>query len=273
MNYLELNKKLFKEGKKIEIKNKITHELIDESIKVDNYNLFWHYPFRLFEQVKNYLLGELSWYMSGNLKPDFIIKYSKFWSRLLNKNGTLNSNYGYHVFYKKVNASETAFQWCVNQLKNDVNSRQAIILYNQDKFFNHQNKDFICTQLQHFIIRDNKLINLVYIRSSDIILGLTYDIPWWSLVQQQLFLTLKKKYSKLQLGDLVVHGGSFHYYQNKHQLIQNIIQYVHNFGYGKMTLMKLIPLNKNETWYEKNLNKYIKIEKIKKDELDNYVKC
>ena len=42
---------------------------------------------------KTYLKNELKWYLSGSLKIDYIKKYSSFWEKLVDSNGTINSIY------------------------------------------------------------------------------------------------------------------------------------------------------------------------------------
>ena len=260
MNYLELMNEIYTNGKKLNVRGNRTKELIDCTLEINNINLICHTLFRDSYRVKRYLMGELAWYLSGNLKSAFIEKYSSFWKSLINDDKTLNSNYGHHVFYKQINKKHnTPFTWCIKQLTKDAFSRQAVVLYNENKYFTDDNKDFICTQLQHFLIRDDKLISLVYVRSSDLILGLTYDIPWWSLVQQQLWLTLKLNYPKLKLGSLIVHGGSFHLYENKFEMVKNMLKYPSHFCQYTLTLKKIIPLYHRADWYQNNLERFIEI--------------
>lgn len=213
---------------------------------------FITYDGRSFDQIQKYLYGEFSWYMSGSRNVADISKYSKFWENIQNKDGTVNSNYGYLVFYTN------QFAWSFYQLETDMNTRQAVILYNDKEYYYSGNKDFICTQLQQFFIRDNKLVSQVYIRSSDAIFGLTYDIPWWRFVQQQMLLKLKQTaYPDLELGFMKVCFGSLHIYENKYHLLdpQNIRGY-------KIDLQEVVPLDMSMEWYEKNLQKMLYIREI-----------
>jgi thymidylate synthase len=265
--YPELVKEIHTKGRYI-WGSKTTKELTNISLKVDSNNFFSCYPIRPFDTVKRYLFGELAWYLSGQQNVNYIKKYSVFWEKLTNSDGTVNSNYGNLVFYKKIKSKfyknkYTMFSWCVKELKKDVNSRKAVVLYNSDDYYFDSNKDFICTQLQHFLIRGNELQCIVYIRSSDLILGLTYDIPWWSIVHQMLYLKLKKKYKDLRLGNINIKIGSSHIYIEKLALTQNMIN--RPIQQAKIILTKEIPLGNTAEWYENNLFKYISIVSNKKD--------
>lgn len=192
-----------------------------------------------------YLRAEFMWYMSGNLNPDYIARFGKMWDKLRNPNndhegvtyetkifsGKVNSNYGYHVFWKPVTEApifryqllwsyyNSPFQYVVDSLTRDIYSRQAIIQYTLSNIYGKDIKDFTCTQNQHFLVREGKLYNLIHIRSSDAVKGLTFDIPWWDIVGQFLAKVLDVQYS-----DMLVHIGSAHYYERDYDLIDNLLK-------------------------------------------------
>ena len=259
-NYFESYEQILKEillnGENISTRGLVTRELINITIRIDSLHTIFHsITVRPYNQVKKYLLGELCWYFSGSKNVNEIIKYSKFWDKLKDDENKVNSNYGYLVFYKENKYELTQYNWCKKTLEQDVNSRQAIIMYNQPEYFYKENKDFICAQLQHFFIRDNKLSSIIYIRSSDAILGLTYDIPWFSLVQQYLCLELNMKYDKLMNGNLTVNIGSSHIYENKIALVKSMLS--NGIEKEVLLLKKVIPLFNSQKWYEDNLLQYV----------------
>lgn len=265
-SYQTLLREVYKKGRYQVIREESTKELIDVSLKIDvNHNFFYYDKLRTEETIRDYLLGELVWYFSGRRDVKFISEYSVFWNKLVDGSGNVNSNYGRLVFYKKkfslFRKTTTMFEWCLRQLENNPMSRQAIILYNDKDYFYNNNKDFICTQSQHFFIRDDKLSSVVYMRSSDLILGLTYDISWWSIVLQYLYLYLRKSYYEknkrtLGIGNVVVHVGSAHVYLNKDSLIKRILKQKIRYRYLELT--NIIPLHKSIEWYKENINDYIR---------------
>ena len=255
MDYFELLNQIYFHGNEVYPRGKETRELINPKLVVNGYNFFSNPEHRPLKKIRAYLMGELAWYYSGKLDANSIGKHSKFWLKLQNPDGTVNSNYGYLVFYKKNTHGYTAYDWAKTQLKNDPESRQAIILYNDRDYYYDDCLDYICTQLQHFFVRGGKLHNIVYLRSSDAIFGLTYDIPWWSLVQQQLAAELGYSPGKLE-----VNIGSSHLYQNKYKLVANMLN--SECRLHQVSLVKPVPIGKGMKWYEDNLEDYIEISQI-----------
>lgn len=143
-----------------------------------------------------YLMAELSWYFKGDVKASGISNYAEMWSHLADSKGEVNSNYGYLTLYDTCYPNphgkllRPAIDFVIHKLMQDPDTRQATLPY--PKPWHHTDtKDFICTQLQQFHIRDGKLHSTAVVRSSDAILGLSYDMPWWSVLQQAVANTLR----------------------------------------------------------------------------------
>lgn len=253
ISYHSLLKSLHLCGNEVTVRCLKTKELINTQFVIKDYN-FYSCESRKLETILDYLYGEFAWYFSGSRNVNDISKYSKFWLKLKNEDNTVNSNYGWLIFYK---GKQSGFDWSYNQLIKDINSRKAIILYNDRDCYYDNNKDFICTQLQHFFIRNMTLYSIIYLRSSDCILGLTYDIPWYSIVHQQMYLKLLENYKNIKLGGIYVNIGSIHVYENKFNLLEKIVNSINNYYFIK--LLSEIPLHKSIKWYEDNLEKYLKI--------------
>jgi len=185
-----------------------------------------------------YLESELLWYFSGSNSPEFISLFGSMWDRIKSADNTLNSNYGRSVFYDSIpEFNVPKFDWVINAFKKDKDTRQAIIPYTNEKIYLEEfGKDFTCTQLQHFFIRENKLHSIVYIRSSDSILGLNFDIPFWSIVCQLMREYLVGNYyvnnklgevicDNLGIGNLKVFIGSSHIYSNHYSLCRKLCEF------------------------------------------------
>ena len=164
----------------------------------------------------DYLEGEIAWYLSGSLQVEDIAKHSKFWNNIQNKDGTVNSNYGFLAMKEKHNG-KTQYEWCVDRIKEDKDTRQAIINYNQPKHKFEDNKDFVCTLSQQFIIRDRKLDTIVNMRSNDLIYGFTYDAPWFAYLQNKLSLALK-----IEQGSYFHFATSLHVYERHFKMLEEI---------------------------------------------------
>ena len=181
-----------------------------------------------------YLMAELLWYFSGSNRSQIIGIFGDTWNKITSKDGTLNSNYGRSILYDSVpGAKHNKFDWMIRTLAKDKDSRQAIIPYVNDCIYSPGfGNDFTCTQLQHFFIRNDTLHSIVYIRSSDSVFGLNYDIPFWSLIYQMAKKYLEnnileiENYSKPSApykdGDLTIFIGSSHIYSRHYELCKNI---------------------------------------------------
>ncbi len=173
-----------------------------------------------------YLAGELLWYFSGRNDLDFISRFSSFWNGIANEDGTCNSAYGNLLFIQKDNAQKiNQFQWAYNCLVADKDSRQAIMHFNRPAHQYYGVKDFVCTLIGNFQIRNNKLNFTVDMRSNDIFFGLTFDYPFFTMLQQQMLRHLKKVYPELELGTYTHIAHSLHVYERNFEQIQNMLNY------------------------------------------------
>jgi thymidylate synthase len=157
----------------------------------------------------NYLLHELVWYLNGDSNVKYIAENGgKFWKSIADERGDIHSNYGALTLFYDRHFGFSPVQFVIGELRRDLNSRRAVILYNKPEFCYGLNKDFVCTQVQQFMHRGGKLNSTVYIRSSDAIRGLSFDIPWWKFLQSVIANTLG-----VSTGALTVFLGSAHVYE------------------------------------------------------------
>lgn len=171
----------------------------------------------------NYMAGELLWYFSGRNDVEFISKYSKFWSGLMNSDGTANSAYGNLLFTQKNKLGLSQWEWAYESLKRDKDTRQAIMHFNNSSHQDFKTKDFVCTLNGVFTIRDNKLSLSVIMRSNDIHFGLIYDLPFFTLLLQQMRLQLLPIYPDLEIGTYTHHAVSLHVYERNFKLLNEML--------------------------------------------------
>lgn len=186
-----------------------------------------------------YLADELILYFSGSNKADDFIKASKFWDKIKNPDGTVNSAYGYLIF-KNLHSTNSQWNWAKESLIRDKDSRQAIMHYNRPEHQYESNKDFVCTMSNQFFIRDNRLDMITYIRSNDIIRGLSYDAPWFMLLIQCMRNALLPYYPDLQIGKYIHFAGSLHLYEEHFELAKKMLE--HPFGPGILPPVKESPI-------------------------------
>lgn len=163
-----------------------------------------------------YLSGETEWYESGSLLVKDIAKHSKFWNHLADSNGTVNSNYGFLTKIEK-HAGKSQLEWVIERLRQDPHTRQAIMNYNQPRHKYEGVKDFVCTISQQFIQRNGKLDSIVLMRSNDVIYGLSYDMPWFTGIQEQV-----SKETGIPMGKYHHYAASMHVYRRHFKMIEDI---------------------------------------------------
>jgi len=258
MEYYELLEAIYYHGRVVDPRGQETKELRRQILEFNNYNFVATKKARPLEKVTEYLFAELCWYLSGDRRTEFIIPYAKLWSDIKNHDKTANSNYGELVYYRK-SSKMTSFEYAYYNLVKDINTRRGTILYN-DRAFNYEHNDYICTQDQQFFIRDNIFSCDVDLRSSDAIFGLQYNMPWWSIVHQDMLLKLSKHYPDLKLGNVFVQIKSSHIYKRHYKLIEKIINDDKEYYYVKL-LQPILLRNKAE-WWQEHIGEFIKIEKV-----------
>lgn len=168
----------------------------------------------------SYLVAETLWYMSGNNSTEWISRYAPFWKDISDDGKTANSAYGARIFKRNDRiAGGKLVQWdyVVNELKRDSDSRRAVIHIRTPDDSVHAVKDVPCTLALQFFIRDEKLHLHVNMRSSDIILGLSYDVPAFTIMQEVMANELG-----VGLGEYVHTSNSLHCYERDFKMLDEI---------------------------------------------------
>lgn len=218
-----------------------------------------------------YAFGELAWYLSGSNDVDQISYYSKFQKNCSDDGKTLNSAYGARIFgihnedefvefYKKIEFD----QWknCVNKLKEDKDSRQAIIHLHTPN--DKKTKDEVCTLTLQFLIRNNKLNMITTMRSNDVVLGFTYDVFAFTFMQELMANELG-----VGLGIYCHNVGSMHIYSKEFYGMKTNL--LHECSFVDLGEMKKI----NFDIYSQDIKDFIQYERgMRKDEgqQDTFVK-
>jgi thymidylate synthase len=170
-----------------------------------------------------YIAAEFLWYYSGRNDVEFISKWAKFWETIQNPDGTANSAYGNLIFTETNEHGFSQYQWAIQSLINDANTRQAILHFNKPKHQNSSNKDFVCTMYANLHIRRNKLYMSVFMRSNDVILGTPTDVAFFCSLQMQIHSHLKEFYPDLELGSYTHVANSYHVYDRHYDLVNRML--------------------------------------------------
>lgn len=170
----------------------------------------------------SYMMGEILWYISGNNSTEWISNYSQFWSNISDDGVTANSAYGSRIFkpHDRICGLEhdwTQWQYVIDELKRDPDSRRAVIHIRSPKDSMLAVKDVPCTLTLQFFIRDGKLHQIASMRSSDLIFGISYDVPAFTFFQEMLANELN-----VELGTYVHISNSLHVYERHFDMLNKI---------------------------------------------------
>lgn len=139
-----------------------------------------------------YFEREKEWYLSQSLNVNDIPGGApKMWLACADKDGFVNSNYGWCIFSEE-NGSQ--YNNCLKNLLKDPYTRNAVMIYTrpsiQSDAFKNNMHDFICTfGVQCFLNKKNDGYELRYIvimRSNDAIFGFNSDHLWAKYVYNKL---------------------------------------------------------------------------------------
>jgi len=170
-----------------------------------------------------YIAAELLWYFSGTNNPAYIENYASLWKNLHNPDGTVNSSYGNLLFSELNEHGHTQYNWVIESLKKDKDSRQAFMHFNKPHHQFLANKDQVCTLQALFHIRENKLHMTLNMRSNDVILGFMTDWAFFSILQYHVYLELKDWYPDLEMGSYTHISHSMHLYERHYELVEKMV--------------------------------------------------
>jgi len=183
--------------------------IADEEIIFGNLNL-------------DYAMKEVQWYNSQSLNVfDIPGKVPQVWQQVSDKNGYINSNYGWCI-YSKENGEQ--YKHAIRELKRNKDSRRSIMIYTRPSMQWEYNKngrsDFVCTNSAQLLIRSDKLYYILNQRSCDVIYGAKNDLYWAREIHKKAYNELKETYPELKIGELIHQVGSLHIYDKHFKLIK-----------------------------------------------------
>lgn len=164
-----------------------------------------------------YAFGELAWYLSGRNDKDTMCYYSKFMENMSDDGKTLNSAYGYRIFGGHQKIGFDQFQNAINLLKKDKDTRQAVIHLHTPN--NQPTKDEVCTMSLQFLLRNGKLDMITTMRSNDLVLGFTYDVFSFTMLQEIMANELD-----VEVGTYYHNVGSMHYYEDGYYSNNDVVE-------------------------------------------------
>jgi thymidylate synthase len=170
----------------------------------------------------SYMVAELVWYLSGNNSTEWISKYSGFWNNISDDGSTANSAYGARLFKRHDKIAQGRYsqiEYVVNELKRDPDSRRAVMHLRVPDDSIDAKLDVPCTLALQFFIRDNKLHQVVNMRSSDLVFGIAYDIPAFTIFQEMIANEVGA-----DVGTYTHTSNSLHIYEKHFGMVEDILK-------------------------------------------------
>lgn len=161
-------------------------------------------------------LGELCWYLAGSDSSEFISYYLRKYEKSA-ENGAIPWAYGPRLVGERGGPSQMST--IIDLLTGNPDSRRAVIQLFDANDLEGDPTDVPCTCTLQFMIRSGELQMIVYMRSNDVILGLTHDIFTFTMLQELIGRTLG-----VRLGSYRHVVGSLHLYTEAREVAVSFLQ-------------------------------------------------
>lgn len=168
----------------------------------------------------SYMVAELIWYLAGDNSTEWISKYSAFWKNISDDGVTANSAYGARLFKphgKIAQGRFTQLDYVIEELKQDPDSRRAVMHLRVPDDSIDAKLDVPCTLALQFFIRNGALHQVANMRSSDLIFGIAYDIPAFTVFQELIANELG-----VDVGTYTHTSNSLHIYERHFEMAEKI---------------------------------------------------
>ena len=207
--YVDLVQHVLKNGKEVAPRGMKTREIEDAIIRIDDvYNTL---PLGVGRgTVPGIGAVEACQLIAGASTPKLVIAIGPQFANYTEDNGLFHGAYGIRT--------QSQYAPIVERLKADPDTRQAVVtIWNPELDLLANKRDYPCTILHQFRIRNNKLNMSVYMRSNDVWLGAAYDFFQFTRVQLAIASILG-----IEPGTYHHHVGSLHIYEQHYDSAESL---------------------------------------------------
>jgi thymidylate synthase len=207
--YVDLVQYVLKNGEKAAPRGMETREIEDAVIHIND--IYHTLPLKIGRgTVPGIGAVEACQLLSGTSFPQTVIAVGPQFKNYTEDSGIFHGAYGLRT--------QGQYDAVIDKLKNDSDSRQAVVTIWNPEYDNQPSKrDYPCTVLHQFRIRNNKLNMSVYMRSNDVWLGAAYDFFQFTQVQIALASVLG-----IEPGKYAHHVGSLHIYEQHYGVAEDL---------------------------------------------------
>lgn len=168
-----------------------------------------YYPLVTFKERKlsyRFAAAEALWIINGRNDVDFVARVNKNIRQFSDNGAVLAGAYGPKIINQ--------LDYVVEKLIEDQDTRQATLtIWERNP---RKSRDIPCTVAMNFMIRGTRLHCQVFMRSSDVYLGLPYDMFSFSMVMRLVLSEFKTRIGatpfNYKLGELCIYAASTHLY-------------------------------------------------------------
>ena len=167
------------------------------------------------------LIGQFLWIYRGSFNTTEITYYAPSSDKFSSDGTRMIGAYGPRLFgIQHMNQ----IQHAIEILSEDRNKRKAVASVYLPQFDQHQLRDEVpCTLNLQYLVRDNKLNAITYMRSQNAFGLLPYDVFLFTMLQEYVQATLKPKI-EVELGTYHHFSGSCHIYEQDKESACKILE-------------------------------------------------
>lgn len=204
-------------GRQVDPRGQLTYELPQRTVTIDMRRPVLTLPSRKLSY--QFMAAEAHWILSGDDRVSTIAPYNKHIGAFSDDGLTFAGAYGPRIHEQLL--------YIVTKLTQDPSSRQAgLTIWMPNP---QPSKDIPCTVAIWFQVREGKLNLHVFMRSSDVWLGLPYDLFNFSMLGHLVCSMLRKmdftrQLNALEPGTLYLTAASLHLYDRNRSEVLAVLK-------------------------------------------------
>lgn len=178
-----------------------------------------------------FAVAEFISFMVAIVDIDFFKLFIHDYDRYSSDGETLDGAYGARMIVETAFGLRSQLPEIIEQLRQNPLSRRAVLsIYEGGDLYGYGGVNTPCTLTMQFLARDDALQGIVTMRSSDVYLGLTYDLFVFSMVLETIARAVG-----MEAGAVFLNAGSLHMYDEHVDLVDDLE------GRPSHALMKAMP--------------------------------
>jgi len=197
--------------------------------------------------------AETLWYLSGRDDQEYLTYYAPRLSRFTGGQARLTGTaYGVKIFGKDGRIDQ--WQSVITQLREDPDSKRAVIqIFDSTELSIPENPDVSCTLGIQYLLRENALHSIGFMRANDVYRGLVSDIFSFTMLQELMANQLD-----VEVGSYTHMVGSLHLYDKDRDAAARVLTDVKTHPRATFVFPSL-PRGDNKNyisevlWYEERL--------------------